>query len=188
MKSPIDEQLMKLIELEDGLFAYRCESSKGVFLPVASYKEWVSRQPAIRHLVGGKVRQAPTKTKASKYGEVAKVCPESGYLMSRYRVSSDKDFHLHRSPTGSIWFDQGEWEIIKSEGLDFHLDKIFTVEWQNEIKKREGIADEIQNLEERIGIELSEGISELALKCKRSKYKNLAIELFLSKVGYNPKP
>ncbi|MFT5611914.1 MAG: Zn-finger nucleic acid-binding protein [Arenicella sp.] len=55
------------------------------------------------------------------------VCPVSGRLMTKYRISKDIDHRLDLSPTASvIWMDKGEWGLLKEKGLAGKLNQIFT--------------------------------------------------------------
>ena len=76
----------------------------------------------------------------------AMLCPKTGGLMTKYRISKDTDHRLDLSPTiNAIWLDKGEWGLLKANGLAGRLNNIFTNHWQREI----------------IAVETSEALDEL---------------------------
>ena len=65
----------------------------------------------------------------------AMLCPITGQLMIKYRISKDTDHHLDLSPSShAIWLDKGEWELLKTAGLSYKLNNIFSDHWQNNIR------------------------------------------------------
>lgn len=68
----------------------------------------------------------------------AVICPKSGALMTKYRISADTDHRLDfSSASNSVWIDKGEWTLLKAGGLTGHLNRIFTSHWQHEIHSQE---------------------------------------------------
>lgn len=79
----------------------------------------------------------------------AMICPKTGRLMTKYKISKDTDHRLDLSPTiNAIWLDRGEWELLKANGLAKRLNNIFTYHWQQQINEQESQAM-IQDLQER---------------------------------------
>lgn len=70
--------------------------------------------------------------------ERAMICPKTGRLMTKYRISGDTEHRLDLSPTiNAIWLDAGEWQLLKQRGLAGRLNNIFTDHWQREIVSQE---------------------------------------------------
>ena len=68
----------------------------------------------------------------------AMLCPKTGGLMTKYRISKDTDHRLDLSPTiNAIWLDKGEWGLLKANGLAGRLNNIFTSHWQKNIRHQE---------------------------------------------------
>jgi len=76
----------------------------------------------------------------------AMVCPKTGRLMTKYKISKDIEHRLDLSPSiNAVWIDKGEWELLKENGLATKLNNIFTNHWQHEIRSQES-ADIIKAL------------------------------------------
>ena len=64
------------------------------------------------------------------------VCPKTGSIMLKYRISKDTEHKLDLSPAiNAIWLDKGEWELLKQQGLAGKLNEIFTDTWQRKIRE-----------------------------------------------------
>jgi Zn-finger nucleic acid-binding protein len=134
LHSPVADVMMHLGEIEPGLCAYVCPESGGVWIPLQSYLDWKEHHGHdVSALPPGYV---PTLADDSK--RRALICPESGYLLIRYRVGHGLPFHVDvSSKTGGIWLDQGEWEALKSKGLHVELNHIFTAPYQERLRSQE---------------------------------------------------
>jgi Zn-finger nucleic acid-binding protein len=63
------------------------------------------------------------------------LCPKTGRLMLKYRISKNTTHKLDLSPeVNGIWLDKGEWELLKQEGLASRLNAVFTEPWQQNIR------------------------------------------------------
>ncbi len=66
----------------------------------------------------------------------ALICPVTGTLMLKYRISKESTHRLDLSPRiNAIWLDKGEWELLKKEGISDKLNSIFTDVWQRRIRE-----------------------------------------------------
>lgn len=160
MRSPINPNVkMASCELEPGLAAFRCPESGGTYIPQANYWKWLHSSkpempdPALPE--GYQPEQAaPSATRR------ALLCPESGRIMTRYRVGHGLDFSIDRSPTGGIWLDQGEWEALRAHGLHRELHYIFTSSYQHKRIDEEADAKLREHFRERIGADRLEKADE----------------------------
>ena len=105
----------------------RCPGGHGVFLPSDLYYDWRDRGgPAAPD--GARRPAAPEEV-----GDVkrAKLCPQDGRIMGRYRVGA----------AGAVWgdpcgacggagFDGREWEATVAAGLVARLPDVFTDAWE----------------------------------------------------------
>lgn len=63
------------------------------------------------------------------------LCPDTGSLMQRYRMSARHHHRLdYSAAVGGIWLDKGEWDLLKSEGLAGSLNALVTDHWQRKLK------------------------------------------------------
>lgn len=152
MKSPIYPQLNLIkSELEPGLTAWKCPKSGGHWISASSYKRW---QKTTTKSATDEVSYEYKLIEASPEDQIAKICPESGCLLSRYRISQDLNIYLDRSPlTGGIWFDKGEWEILKQRKLHTKLDKLSSDYWQKSLREQEHKEALFDQLKEKLGTE-----------------------------------
>ena len=150
-KSPVGRyKLLQKSTLEEGLVAYHCPETSGVYITLQDYWTWLQKQPArLKHL--------PSFELASTVVEIdskAKLCPETGTIMMRCKVGNGFDFYIDRSKTGGIWLDAGEWDALKSRQFHDELHLIFTEPWQQKIRDWEEAQLNQKLLNEKLGKEL----------------------------------
>lgn len=161
---------MVRVELEAGLCAYRCPISEGVFLPISAYSQWLSKQSEkLPHLPGDEVSVEFSDS------ETVKICPESGQLMQRYKVGHGFDFYLDRSPSGSVWFDKGEWDSLRARQFHDELHLIFTFQWQNAIRDEEKEKAQAALLTSRLGDDLVNKLDQVASLLSNHEHKAMAL-------------
>ena len=115
MLSPLaHHKRLERVELESGLTAFRCPETGGHWIPAENYWRWRSKQPAT---VVAEDSAAAESVPVSEFDGAVKLCPESGTVMTRYRVGHGQSFRVERSHTGGIWLDGGEWEALCSGHL-----------------------------------------------------------------------
>ena len=116
--------------LNDSLLCQTCDHCGGHWILLADYLRW----QATAALQPSEVSDAVIEAEDSKQ---ALICPLSGKLMLKYRISSRTTHRLDLSPAANaIWLDKGEWELLKQEGLAGRLNSIFTDPWQRQIREQ----------------------------------------------------
>ncbi len=56
--------------------------------------------------------------------------------MRKFRISAQHSHKLdYSAAVGGLWLDNGEWELLKKEGLAGHLNAIFTQACQNKVRQ-----------------------------------------------------
>ena len=173
MRSPVaSHKQMIRIALEDGLIAFRCPESGGVFLPAESYFRWLSRQP-------GRLPHSPKSDgdleELIEDDDVIKICPESGQIMQRYKVGHGFSFYLDRSPSGSIWLDKGEWQALKDRQFHDELHLVFTAPWQDKVRAERSKEVERELLVAKFGSELLAKIEELRDELSEHEHRAFAL-------------
>jgi Zn-finger nucleic acid-binding protein len=135
MISPIDRtSAMERTTLESGLTVFQCPQSGGYWIPADYYWRWQA--------------MAEKRIDVGTYGDYdpvvddtarpALICPESGALLTRYRVSQGTEFSIDRSPiTGGVWLDSGEWEALVARNLHVEMHHIFTSAYQFRVRSSE---------------------------------------------------
>jgi Zn-finger nucleic acid-binding protein len=148
MQSPVYPNInLVRSEVEPGLYAYRCPSSGGVWIPLESYLNWITHQQ-VQPEIPADYAPVPESDSNRK----ALICPESGRLLLRYRAGKGMDFHIDRSPaTGGVWLDKGEWEALKCAGIHREMHLIFTASYQRTLRSSEYSRAMEKTFRERIG-------------------------------------
>ena len=176
MHSPLSNNaILSRIQLSENLLAFQCPETSGIFLPISSYTLWLSKQPASELPSPDEVSIEHDSSTDSKN---VLICPESGAIMQRYRVTANTPFYIDRSPSGSIWLDKGEWESLKSVGLTKCLNRIFTAPWQDAIRQKESEDNRTQLYQDKLGEDLYQQIISLANENKDHPHQAMIISLF----------
>ncbi|MBN8418157.1 MAG: hypothetical protein J0L73_04510 [Verrucomicrobia bacterium] len=157
MLSPLaHHKRLERVELEPGLTAFRCPETGGHWIPAENYWRWRCTLPAMAE-AGPAAEAVPV----SEFDGAVKLCPESGTVMTRYRVGHGQPFRVERSHTGGVWLDGGEWEALCGGHLQNSIHLIFTAPWQKAVRQQELDAVHLTQLRERLGTELLEKLQAL---------------------------
>ncbi len=128
------ESALKSKELEPGLNVMSCPECAGVFLEHLPYVEWAKSSSA---QVGG---AQPISMKAHPSAERAgaKFCAHCKSYLVKYDVASDAPFTIDRcGKCGGIWLDGNEWDQLKSRALHTDMHRIFSTDWQSQLRAEE---------------------------------------------------
>lgn len=92
------------------------------------YRMWRKNRPQIAaHEYAGEIAEV---------NDSVRLCPQTGRLMTRIRVSNDNPLLLDYSVAAqAVWFDKGEWERLKALGLSDQLDAVVSERWQVELRE-----------------------------------------------------
>ena len=130
------------------LRGFRCARGHGVFLPSDLYFDWRDgREPT---------GDLDTSLASGDVGDVkrAKLCPQDGRIMGRYRTTGDDGFWIDRCSTcGGAWFDGSEWEATVAAGLHGSLTRVFSDAWQREAEEAAASTARRDRLAETVGAE-----------------------------------
>lgn len=121
-------------ELQPDVVAQKCAGCGGLWLSSPQFANWIDAVQA------GKAAGATIATALAPINEpkTAKICPECGHLMTRYKVGHALSFSLDRCGNcGGSWFDGNEWETLKSGELWNQVHLIFSPAWQNRVRQAE---------------------------------------------------
>ena len=116
------------IKIEGALPADQCQECQGVLVELELYRMWRKNRPQIAaHEYAGEITEV---------NDSVRLCPQTGRMMTRIRVSNDNPLLLDYSVAAqAIWFDKGEWERLKALGLSDQLDAIVSQRWQVELRE-----------------------------------------------------
>ena len=135
MKCPLCKQhsLWKQ-ELEVGLQAQSCKNCQGIWMPGLQYWEWVqTRSDKEREGLAAPEVALPVEETGR-----AKLCPECGHFLRRFKVWPNVKFYVDRcAGCNGMWFDPDEWVYLKSKGQEAQVHEFFGELWQEDIREEE---------------------------------------------------
>jgi Zn-finger nucleic acid-binding protein len=152
MKCPICKKpRLKPHELEAGLPASTCRKCGGVWISAAQYWEWLKARgdtppesPAVETPLPVDVKQA-------------KLCPDCGHILTRYKVWPNVDFFVdHCGHCKGVWFDRNEWDVVRSRNLHDDVHMFFTRQWQERLRAEETKKQFERIYQERFGEDYAE--------------------------------
>lgn len=112
----------------DDLFrAHTCTECGGNWILIEDYVVWKENNPDFN--VADDITCEAVDT------ETALLCPQSGKIMRKFRITSKRPHRLDYSAfVGGVWLDKGEWDLIKQDGLAGSLNAVLSVQWQKNIR------------------------------------------------------
>jgi len=139
---------MTLHNLEENLLSQHCPACGGHWINSFQYWKWFDQH-------GENLPEKPPEEGLElpvEESEKAKLCPECGHFLIRYKVGHELDFSLDRcGHCAGIWLDHNEWEILKSRHLHDDMNYIFSQPWQARVFREEHVATHEKTLLERFG-------------------------------------
>lgn len=120
--------------LEANLPAHTCGQCGGQRLCGKHYYQWLDRQPAAASSL---LSPAASETLLIHDSADAKLCPECGRFLTRYKVGHGVDFCIDRCACGGIWLDACEWESLRAHNLHNALHHVFSAAWQADLRRQE---------------------------------------------------
>ena len=177
MQSPVGSHLLlERVDLGEGLEAYQCPESGGLWIPLENYWNWRNSLPQHER------EELPDGTDYPVSGsdDGVKLCPESGTIMTKYRVGHGLGFRVDRSNTGGIWLDGGEWEALKAGQIHHTIHLVFTAPWQKTIRVQERTARFEALLEKKLGKDLFLRLTALRTELSTHPARAAALAYLLS--------
>ncbi len=132
--------------LEENLLAASCPKCEGALLSLLNYRHWVQQQ---EHPT-----QAVTVEVMPEDSEGANSCPKCTRLMTKFRIDLSTANRLDLcTHCDEAWLDKGEWKLLKQLELAGKLPKIFTEEWQRDLRKQQQVNRTNARYEKSLGTE-----------------------------------
>src|SRR5271155_18060 len=98
--------------VEPGLFGSECRKCGGGWIPSDNYWKWIELNPATPAEAAGASPGSAVDTGP------AKRCPDCSHFLGHHKVGHGLKFYLdHCNTCGGFWFDAGEWDLLKSKGM-----------------------------------------------------------------------
>lgn len=125
-----DNGILQYAYLDELFPCKTCDSCQGNWLLLEDYLRWKEMRSDKASIYADDIDVKLTETRK------ALICPVSGTLMLKYRISKQTNHRLDLSPAvNGIWMDKGEWELLKKSGIADKLNTIFTAPWQKKIRQ-----------------------------------------------------
>ncbi|WP_104398870.1 TFIIB-type zinc ribbon-containing protein [Vibrio penaeicida] len=139
----------------DGMFpAHICNECEGNWILVEDYVAWKEDNPA--YPISNSVTCEISDT------ETALLCPQTGTIMRKLRISSNISHRLDYSvAVGGIWLDKGEWSIIREGGLANSLNAVVTTQWQKNIRTNNSTENFVSLYNDKFGEETYEKLKDI---------------------------
>lgn len=174
LKSPITGKPLTPVNLTENLQAYQCADTGGHYIPAVCYMSWLEKQEA-------RLPQLP-ETSSPLESEMdpssARICPETGTLMTRYKVGHGFAFSIDRSITGGIWLDGGEWEALRQRNFHDEINLVFTAPWQKQVRDQHAQATYEERLQSALGADLVARLQALRTELADHPHRSLALGYF----------
>lgn len=134
MKCPLcDNAIMNSKTLEENLNVKTCNKCGGYWISSSEYFKWLSKHANVK--TNNPFNEISLHVENSTK---AKLCPDCGHILIKYKVGHGIDFRLDCcNSCNGVWLDKNEWEILKGRNFHEEINRIFTTEWQNEVKTEE---------------------------------------------------
>jgi Zn-finger nucleic acid-binding protein len=135
MKCPVCRtETFQPCQLSNGLDAHQCQKCSGIWIASLNYFAWLRQLNKPFPDIAPGAETFPAWDIAQ-----AKICPDCGHLLTRYKIWPNIEFFLdHCGSCNGIWFDCDEWQVIETHNLHDDLNQVFTKPWQRKIKEDEG--------------------------------------------------
>lgn len=119
------------IEIDPHLSARECSACGGFWISSPDYFQYLERT------VNSVSRDNFTETQPELQDSLqAKLCVDCGCILTKFKVGHGLDFYLdYCGACQGVWLDKNEWHCLKRHGLHHQINKVFTTQWQNQIKE-----------------------------------------------------
>lgn len=141
--------------LEPSLGALACGACGGTLLNLVSYRLW-------QELHEGELNSEVELTSQPDQPSGALLCAKCSRIMLKFQYTTDSSHVLDVcSYCEDVWFQENEWEYLRSLLLHGELPKIFTEPWQRNLRARRTSETLEREWDRRLGPELHSRIREI---------------------------
>ena len=138
---------LKATKLEDGLPVMGCPECEGSLLSLLYYRDWAERNVSVEKIDGIEGEVSIDNDTAT-----ALSCPKCSKLMTKFSIASQ---HKNRIDLCGFcdesWLDGSEWMLLKSLELAHKLPKVFTEQWQRNVRGEKMESMKVERLKKVVG-------------------------------------
>lgn len=175
---------LKDFTLSDSLPVKHCPNCEGNWLPVFEYETWQGNHS--KEGVTPELLAIPFESNIpiSEYDSKAGLCPECGRYLTRSAVQIKMPFYVDRCPQCSgFWCDKGEWSVLSQLGIHYQLERIFSSEWQSQVREKQQEYYRYQSLKSKLGEALSQDLFQLVQVLKDHPEKDFALAYLIQNLS-----
>lgn len=158
---------LKPTKIEEGLPVMGCSECGGSMLPLLYYRDWAERNEPI-----DQDEAIDDDVTVDSDAKTALSCPKCSKLMTKFSISSE---HKNRIDLcgfcDEAWLDGSEWKLLKSLELAHKLPKVFTDQWQRNVRGQKMEAMKVERLRRLVGDSDTEKAVEIRNWLKDHKNK-----------------
>lgn len=149
MKCPVCQNVaLGSLELQAGVLAQKCTACGGHWLNSLQFANWITAVQT-GNVEGAAELKFPLPVHEPK---AAKLCPDCGRFMTRYKVGHTLPFALDRcGHCGGTWFDGNEWQTLRGSEFWDRIHLIFSPAWQTRVRQAEQRAQRESQLVAALG-------------------------------------
>ncbi|OMH33743.1 hypothetical protein [Motiliproteus sp. MSK22-1] len=123
--------------LEPDLLAASCKKCGGALLSLLNYRHWSEHHSAVHEVEKVEGLRVESGGDEVDDNHTAQLCPKCGRMMTKFRIGLENNNRIDLcSGCDEAWLDNGEWRLLKQLELHEKLPKIFTDEWQRNIRQQ----------------------------------------------------
>lgn len=174
--------------LDDLFLSHNCDNCGGHWIYLHDYLHWreYASPEDIDEAEHTNISEESGEETTAEETKQAMLCPKTGNIMLKYRISKDTEHRIDLSPgINGIWMDKGEWSLIKSAGLAGSLNKIFTAPWQRHIKEQNAAEVLRSNYLHHFGEERYLKLKEIKSWLDQQADRNLLVAYLAAKDPYS---
>lgn len=147
-----EDQPLNPTPMEAGLKAHQCVQCRGRWVHGPDYLDWLASRPAQAAADAGTSGDVDVVSDGGTDSDAGKLCLYCVRFMRRLRVGHGTPFHLDRCAScGGFWFDAGEWESLKAQGMHREAHLVFTDAWQAVVRRQARDTADQKRLTEHLG-------------------------------------
>nr|WP_086940817.1 zf-TFIIB domain-containing protein [Thaumasiovibrio occultus] len=118
-------------QMDEQFAAQECERCGGDWILVEDFVQWRENNPGFEFAKNVDVEEDEILDSQN-----ALLCPRTGTFMRKFRIAAQNAHRLdYSAAVGGIWLDNGEWELLKKEGIAGQLNEILTNKWQQAVRE-----------------------------------------------------
>ncbi|WP_084639340.1 zf-TFIIB domain-containing protein [Geitlerinema sp. PCC 9228] len=155
--------LLEKSAIADNLPTYACPHCHGHWVSSDDYERWQQEKGWKSPSPDTVVENMDLEFESPSHDKKAGLCPDCQRYLSRAKIPIKKPFFVERCPScNGIWLDAGEWNALTQLGLVSGLEKIFSSEWQTNLREKQQAEKERDATIKKLGPELAEKLFEIA--------------------------